>query len=150
MAVTTTSSLEEGGVLSVSRDAENLPQGAATSYFTISSGDFAKPAIELVGVVGTADTAIQAIANDAGLAHSVQGDMCAVLDINGVGQFTSLSISGVIADAMLNTSPVLSMSRTQLLFDGDIQLQCAGSATGTTSWTIYYKKLQPDALVVAV
>ena len=139
-----------GEVLKVSRSAENLPQTTTTSYFTISSGDFTKPAIELVAVVGFADTAIEAVANATKLEHSTQGDMCATLDINGDGQFTSYSISGVLADAMLDTSPQLTMQRTQLLYDGDVQLTCAGSATGTTSWTLYYKKLQADAAVVAV
>jgi len=150
MAVTTTSSLEEGGILSVSRTAENLPQTTTTSYFTISSGDFSSPAIELVGVVGTADTAIGAVNTNFRLEHSTQGDMCGNLDIISDAQFTTYSITGAIATAMVDTAPSLMMGSTQLLFDGDIQATTDASTTGTTSWILYYRKLQPDALVVAV
>lgn len=134
-------------VLSITVPAENLPQTTTESYFTISADDSTIPAIELVAVVGGASTAIEAIANATKLEHSTQGDLCAALDINGDAQFTSYSITGVLTDPMVDTSPALTMERTQLLYAGTIGLTCAASATGTASWTIYYKKRQPSATV---
>ena len=137
-------------VFTVTRAADNLPQTATTSYFTISADDTSIPAIELIAVLGFAETAIQAGANAAKLSHSMQGDLCATLDIGGDAQFTSYSITGVLADPRVDTSPTLTMERTAVLFDGDIQFTCAASSTGTTSWTVLYKKLQPSVTVEEV
>jgi hypothetical protein len=150
MAVLKSSSVTTESVLSVSRAAENLPQTTITSYFTISSADMSKPAVEIVAIVGSANTAIQALANNMKLEHSIQGDMCAVVDVNADGQFTTYAIDGVVANALLKPSIALKMASVQMLYDGDIQLTCSASATGTTSWIVYYRPLQAGATIVAV
>jgi len=150
MAVLKTSSVTTETVLSVSRSAENLPQTTTTSYFTISSGDYSKPAVEIVAIVGSADTAIQAQACNLNLEHSIQGNMCAVVDINADGQFTIYAIDGVVANALLKPSIALKMASVQMLYDGDIQLTTSASNTGTTSWIVYYRPLQAGATIVAV
>jgi len=143
-----TSAITSEKVYKVSRAAANLPQTATTAYFTVSSGDATAPAIEIIGIFGSAATAIQAQACNLKIEHSIQGDMCANLDINGDTQFTSYSITGAPATALADSTPALMATSRQLIFNGDIELTTSASNTGTTSWIVYYRKLQEDATVV--
>lgn len=135
----------------VDRATDTLPQTADEALFTITGGR-----IVLVSLVGEVTTAIQAQADNTKIkfnptATGADQDLCAVLDITGDAVGELYTISGTVADAMrsdlLIGNPVLASPLT--LSEGDIELDCAASNTGSVAWTLVYVPLDDGASVAA-
>lgn len=135
----------------VDRATAALPQTTTSSLFTITSGR-----ILLVGLVGEVTTVIQTQINATKLlfnptATGADQDLCAALDITADPVGELYTISGTVGDAMrsdlLIGNPYL--AAPLLLSEGDIQLNCAASNTGSVSWSVIYVPWDAGAEVAA-
>lgn len=135
----------------VDRATAALPQTTTSSLFTITSGR-----ILLVGLVGEVTTVIQTQINATKLlfnptATGADQDLCATLDITADPVGELYTISGTVGDAMrsdlLIGNPYL--AAPLLLSEGDIQLNCAASNTGSVSWSVIYVPWDTGAEVAA-
>lgn len=135
----------------VDRATAALPQTTTSSLFTITTGR-----ILLVGLVGEVTTVIQTQINATKLvfnptATGADQDLCATLDITADPVGELYTISGTVGDAMrsdlLIGNPYL--ASPLLLSEGDIQLNCAASNTGSVSWSIIYVPWDAGAEVAA-
>lgn len=140
----------------VQRATAVLPQSTDVALFRISGG-----AIRVHGLYGEVTTAIASGTNNAKLKHNPLGtgsdvDLCATLDIVSDAVGTVYSITGTLATAMKSTSLWLVAPADDIpaqgltLFPGDIELDCDASKTGNVRWTLIYRKLEPNATVIAV
>jgi|TARA_Y100000310_G_scaffold286175_1_gene310113 hypothetical protein len=134
-------------ILSASAADANLPQTGASTLFTIADGN-----IEVIAIVGTVGTVIQAQANATKLefdSGNGPNDLCATLDINAHTSGSLYYVTGTVANAMVNVTDgiILKQATPWILGPGDIELDCAASNTGTTSWVLYYRKLDAAATV---
>ncbi len=138
------------GVL-VSRATAALPQTGAEALFTVTGGR-----VLIIGLVGEVSTVIQTQANNTklvfdGTAAGADQDLCAVLDISADAVGEMYTISGTVADAMrsdlLIGNPLL--TNPLVVSEGDIELNCAASNTGSVGWDLIYVPLDTGAAVVA-
>lgn len=132
----------------VRRAAANLPQTAATPYFTVT-GDVA--IVQLYGKVGTViqtqACSIKLIFNPT---SGTDVDLCAALNISAKAANTMFGITGIVADAMIGAGlAVRGMSVPLFLQSGTIDLDATASNTGTTAWTLAYVPLSAGATVTA-
>lgn len=138
------------GIL-VERATATLPQSTDGALFTISGGR-----IVLVALVGEVTVAIENLTNNTKLkfnptATGADQDLCAVLNIQNDAVGELYTISGTVGDAM-RSDLLIGNSKLQeslVLSEGDIELDCANSRTGSVSWAIIYSPLDSDATVVA-
>jgi len=136
--------------LQVLRATATLPQGAAGALFTIAGGR-----IVLTSIVGEVTTLIQTVANATKLTSNptvgTSVDMCGTLDITADEVGCLYGITGVPATALLGTNAGLTvqMYNYQILPIGTIDLDCAGSATGSVKWQLTYFPLDDGASVAA-
>ena len=126
-------------------DSANLPQSTAGAIFTVTG------IVEVIAIFGEVDTVIQAQANATKLQFNNGGtaDLCATLDINAHASGSAYYVTGTAADPMVNvtTGILLKQDVPWILIDGDIELNCAASNTGTTLWVIIYRPLLSDSSV---
>lgn len=138
------------GIL-VSKGTATLPQTTDAALFTISGGR-----VLVLALVGEVTTVIQTLANNTKIkfnptATGADQDLCAVLNITAdvVGEL--YTISGTVAEAMrsilLVGNPIL--QDAIILSEGDIELDCAASSTGSIQWDILYVPFDNGATVVA-
>lgn len=139
----------------VERATAALPQTADGALFTITGGK-----IRVVGIYGEVTTVIQTQANATKLKHNPSGvgsdvDLCATLDITGDAVRTIYSITGTLATAMKSTTlgvvvPADNIAYPGIVLDeGDIELDCAASNTGSVAWTLEYEVVDAGATVAA-
>lgn len=131
-------------------DREAATHAAATTpYFTINTGR-----VLLTGLVGHITVASGAnacswVANPTtGTATQV---VCAALDINPAIEGDSLTITGLVADAMTyGTAAGLPMMNVKgvVLLPGTLDF-IAAAADGATSWTLFYIPIDDGAYVTA-
>lgn len=132
------------------RATDTLPQGAAEALFTITGGR-----IIVVGIVGEVTTAIENSANNTKLVNNpttgTSQDICAVLDIANDEVGTLYGITGVLSDAMVGAGQALRAQLVPLILNGPgtIDLDCAGSITGSVKWSLFYRPLDRGAHVTA-
>lgn len=135
----------------VSRATAALPASTDDALFTISGGR-----VIVVALVGEVTTVIQTQANNTKLkfnptATGADQDLCAVLDITGDAVGELYTISGTVGDAMrsdlLIGNPVL--TNPLVLSEGDIELDCAATNTGSVAWDLIYVALDTGASVAA-
>ena len=126
-----------------------LPQGAASTLFTITGGQ-----ILVVSLIGEVTTVIETQANNTKIvvnptATGVDQDLCAVLNITADAVGELYTISGTVGDAMrsdlLIGNPILTSSL--VLSEGVIELDCAASNTGSVKWDLIYVPLDTAATV---
>ncbi|NGO68524.1 hypothetical protein [Streptomyces boncukensis] len=138
------------GIL-VSRATATLPQSTDGSLFTVSGGR-----VLLLGLVGEVTTVIQTQVNNTKLklnptATGADQDLCAALDISADAVGELYTISGTVGDAMrsdlLIGNPLL--AAPLVLSEGDIELDCAASNTGSVAWDLLYTPLDNGASVVS-
>lgn len=135
----------------VDRATDTLPQTADEALFTVTGGR-----ILLVGLVGEVTTVIQTQANATKLkfnpsATGADQDLCATLDITADPVGELYTISGTVGDAMRSDLLIGNpyMTTPLLLSEGDIELDCAASNTGSVSWSIIYVPWDAGAEVAA-
>ena len=134
----------------VDKAAANLPQVVGTDYFTISGGR-----VLVTLILGEVTTLIQTLANATKLVYNptdagADQDLCATLDITADAVGTIYHISGTVADALrdnLNFGRGTLFAAPLILKPGTLALNCAGSATGATKWSLWYIPLEDGASV---
>jgi len=133
----------------VEKSAANLPQGAQTPYFTVTGK------VLITQLVGTVTTEIEAQETVAKwIANPTVGadvDLCASADLTGDAVGTMLSITGTLADALVETTSgaVIAQASAIVVDAGTIDLDTDNdSSTGATSIILHYIPLSSDGAVV--
>ncbi|KPJ64874.1 hypothetical protein AMK68_00120 [candidate division KD3-62 bacterium DG_56] len=135
----------------VQRDTATLPQSTDGALFTITGGQ-----ILLLALWGEVTTVIETKANNTKIkfnptATGADTDLCAALNITGKAVGTIFSITGTVSDALqsgLLCGNVI-LAKPLLLSEGDIELDCAASSTGSVAWNIIYVALDSEGTVAA-
>lgn len=139
--------------IKVDRATATLPQTTDGALFSISGGRVA-----VVSLIGEVTTVIQTQANNTKLKYNptatgADTDLCAVLDISADAVGTLYSLTGTFATAMQDSLLCLASSEVLqsplVLSEGDIELDCAASNTGSVSWTLIYYPIDDGASVAA-
>lgn len=139
--------------LRVDRATAALPQTTDDALFTITGGR-----ILLTSIVGEVTTVIQTQANNTKLkfnptATGADQDLCAVLDITADPVGELYTIDGTVGNAMRSDLLIglnsLLGAGGMVLSEGDIELDCAASNTGSVAWTLTYIPLDTGAAVAA-
>lgn len=135
----------------IDRATDTLPQTADEALFTITGGR-----VLVVGLAGEVTTVIQTQANNTKVkfnptATGADQDLCAVLDISADAVGELYTISGAVGDAMRSDLLIGNAMLTSplLLSEGDIELDCAASNTGSVSWSLIYVPWDAGAEVAA-
>jgi len=134
----------------VSKATAALPQTADVALFTITGGR-----IFLVMILGEVTTVIQTQANNTKLkfnptATGADQDLCAVLSITADAVGELYTITGIVADALRSDLLIgQAMTNYLVLSEGDIELDCAASNTGSVGWDMWWIPLDDGATVVA-
>jgi hypothetical protein len=140
--------------ITVDRATDTLPATTDEALFRITGGR-----ILLVDLVGEVTTVIQTQANNTKLkfnptATGADVDLCAVLDITADAVGTLYSLTGTVGDAMTSRLLCLSaadlLARPIVLSEGDIELDCAATNTGSVAWSAVYVPLDSGAELAAV
>ena len=140
----------EGLGFRVDRATAALPQTTDEALFTISGGR-----VLMTQIIGEVTTVIETQANNTKLkfnptATGADQDLCAVLSITADPVGELYTITGVVADAMKSDLLIgQGMTNPLILSEGDIELDCATSNTGSVAWSIFYLPIDDGAQVVA-
>jgi hypothetical protein len=116
--------------------------------FTITGG-----LVKVTLIVGEVTTVIQTQANNTKLvfnatATGADQDLCGVLSITGDPVGELYTISGTVGDAMRSDLLIGNgMDKELILSEGDIELNCAASNTGSVKWSVYYYPLDLGAAI---
>jgi hypothetical protein len=135
----------------VSRATAALPATTDEALFTITGGR-----IRVVSLIGEVTTVIETQANNTKLkfnptATGADQDLCAVLDITADAVGTLYTISGTVGDAMRDDLLIGNgdLTNTLVLSEGDIELDCAATNTGSVAWDLVYTAIDTGATVAA-
>lgn len=135
----------------VLRATATLPQTTDGALFTISGGP-----VLITALWGEVTTVIQTQACNTKLklnpsATGADQDLCAVLDISADAVGEIYSITGTVGDAMVSDLLIgnVALQDPLLLSEGDIELDCAASNTGSVKWGLFYIPAEAGASVVA-
>ena len=139
------------GVL-VTRATSTLPTGGNDlALFTITGGR-----ILLVGLAGEVTTVIQTQANATKpkltpTATGVDQDLCATLDITADAVGEQYTISGSVGDAMRSDLLIENgkLQEPLILSEGDLELTCAATNSGSVQWDMVYVPWDAGATVAA-
>lgn len=140
---------DENGVYTVTRATGVLAQTADLSIFTITGR------VKILQVIGIVTTVVQTQANNTLLKINptvgADVDLCAALDISADAVGSSFTITGTLANALINTvsGVVPSQASPVIVEAGVIELECAASNTGSVKWMIQYKPIDPGARIFA-
>ena len=136
----------------VDRATASLPQSTDGALFSISGGR-----ILLTALIGEVTTVVQNQANNTKIvfnpsASGADQDLCAVLNIanDAVGEL--YSITGTVGDAMISDLLIVGgglMHAPLVLSEGDIELNCAASNTGSVALTMFYLPIDTGAVVAS-
>lgn len=137
----------------VDRATAALPATTDVALFTITGGR-----VLVTAIVGEVTTVIQTQANNTKLkinptATGADQDLCAVLNISADAVGELYTISGTVGDAMRSDLLIglgtLYGAGGLILSEGDIELDCAATNTGSVAWSLWYFPLDDNGLVVA-
>lgn len=134
----------------------DLPQTADEALFRITGGK-----IRVLGIFGEVTTVLETKTNNTKLKFNPSGtgadtDICGTLDATAKAVGSVFTISGDFSDA-LKVSTVWAVETDSnmepagvVLGPGDIELDCAASATGQVKWTLNWVPVDAGASVAAV
>ena len=132
------------------RPTDTLPATGDEALFTITGGR-----ILLVQIIGEVTTVIQTQTNNTKLkfnptATGADTDICATLNISADAVGTLYGITGTIGDAMIDGLLQLKGQVAPLILsEGDIELDCSATNTGSVKWDVFYIPLDDGATVAA-
>lgn len=133
----------------VHRASASLPASGTTALFNVVGGR-----VLLVALFGYITTVIQTQTCTAKFqlnptAAGTSVDICATLDITAKAAFSSLYITGVAADAMLNGVAFPLMSTKWVANTGTIDLVLSATNTGAVQWSAFYLPIDANAYIEA-
>jgi hypothetical protein len=136
----------------VDRATDTLPQTADEAIFTITTGR-----ILLVGLVGEVTTVIGSGTTPNlkvkfnPTATGADQDLCANLDIGDAAVGTLLTITGTVANALVQDLLIgnAMLANPLVLSEGDIEIETDESVTGSISWSLLYVPWDASAEVAA-
>jgi len=137
--------------MATERATANLPQTAQTPYFNVVGGRVI--ILEIVGEVAT--TAIQDLDVNAKLVSNptvgADVDLCAQANIRNDAIGTQLSITGTLADALVETpsGAFVTQEHSQTVCAGTIDLYTDASRTGATKWLVRWIPFDAGAYITA-
>lgn len=126
-----------------------LPQSVAAPIFTVTGR------VRITSIIGQVTTVIQNQANNAKLiANPTVGtdvDLCAVADIAADAVGTQLSITGTLANALVETpsGAFVDQASPVVVLPGTLDLSCSASSTGAVKWFVEYEAIDPGAKIIA-
>jgi hypothetical protein len=125
-----------------------MPQGTASALFTVTGK------IKLLDIIGEVTTVLGSTANALKLvANPTVGndvDMCATVEGNAAAVGSIFTITGTLANAMVKTVSGCGVAQASPLIvtAGTIDLNAAGSTTGSIKWTVRYEPIDQGAMVI--
>lgn len=137
------------GSFTTLRAATNLPQTAATPYFTVTGK------VKILEIIGEITTVHASAANNIKLiANPTVGadvDLSAVVEGNAAAVGSLLTITGTVANAMIITASaaVPAQAAPLIVTAGTIDLSTSASRSGATKWLVRWMPVDPGALVIA-
>lgn len=133
----------------VNRATAALPAGTAEAIFTVTGR------VKVLSIQGEVTTQIQNQLNNTKLtanpAVGASVDLCAVLDIANDAVGTNYTITGTLADALVETTSGAGAYQAASVFvtAGTIDLDCSAANTGSIKWTIVYEAIDSGATITA-
>lgn len=131
------------------RASATLPATTATPYFTVTGR------VKILDIIGEVTTVVQTQAcNTKIIANPTVGsdvDLCAVKDITAAAVGTNFSITGTLANAMVQTASgaFVAQAAPVIVTAGTIDLSTSATNTGATKWTVRWEPIDPGAMVFA-
>lgn len=139
----------------VEASSQVLTGGSIADIFTITGGP-----ILIEALIGEFDEAVSADPCDLKLVMDpsvgVDTDMCLVIDINGLAQYSYLYLDGVIGNAIVNAVPgtalPLGFATPLIVPRGTIDMNLANSdpTTGAITWYMRYRPLASGVVVTGL
>lgn len=140
---------KQGSSYVTNRATGTMPQGAASALFTVTGK------VKILNIIGEVTTVLGSTANALKLvANPTVGadvDMCATVEGNAAAVGSLFTITGTVANAMIKTvsACVPTQASAQIITAGTIDLNAAGSTTGSIKWTVIYEPIDQGAMVIA-
>ena len=140
---------DKNGIVTVYKADTAIATTADKSLFTVTG------LVEIVEIVGKVGTVIETQANNTLLkinpTDGADVDLCAALDISADAAKSFYSITGTLADALVNTpSGAFAQQAASIVVNaGVIELETAADNTGTIKWMLRYRPLEAGARVFA-
>lgn len=137
------------GVYFEHRALATLPATTATPYFTVTGR------VKVTSIIGEVTTLVQTQACNAKLISNptvgADVDLCAVLDITAAAVGAQFSITGTLANAMVNTTSGAGVFQAAplLIMPGTIDFSTSATNTGATKWRIEYVPVDAGARIFA-
>jgi len=131
------------------RGVANLPQTTQTPYFTVSGGK-----VLILDIIGEVTTIVEDAAVNAKLVSNptvgADVDMCAQANIQADAVGTMLSVTGTLADALVETASGCFTAQADgiVVAAGTIDLYTDASKTGATKWMVRWLPIDSGAKVV--
>lgn len=126
-----------------------MPQGAASALFTVTGK------VKILNIIGEVTTVLGSVANALKLVSNPtvgnDVDLCATVEGNAAAVGSLFTITGTLANAMIKTASgaVPSQATPVIVTAGTIDLNAAGSTTGSIKWTVVYEPIDPGSMVFA-
>ena len=130
------------------RATATLPQTGASAIFTVAGG------LVLAQFLGIVTVVIETQANNTKLTHNPATgdslDLCAVLNITADKVNALYTLTGVVGDALVGGGQAGGIGHTPfVLNNGDVDLDCAASNTGSVRWICFWTPIDKGATVTA-
>jgi hypothetical protein len=109
--------------------------------------------VELVSIIGVVTTVVQTQACNLKISTVSNGattDICADLNISAHAAQSRYSITGTLANALINTAkgvPVARQATPLIVQEGTINLTTSATNTGNIRWLVSYKPLQAGSRI---
>lgn len=140
---------KQGASYVANRASSSLPATTATPIFTVTGK------VKILNIIGEVTTVIQTQAcNTKLIANPTVGtdtDLCAVLNISANAVGSLFTITGTLANAMINTpnAVIPTQASPVIVPAGTIDLSTSATNTGAVKWTVLYEPIDPGAMILS-
>lgn len=141
------SNADKNGIVSVYKADTAIAAASDKSLFTITG------VVEIVQIIGRVGTVIQTQTDNALLkinpTSGADVDLCTALNITAKAPKSFMSITGTLANAMINTvSGAMPMQASSVIVDaGVIELETSADNTGSIKWLCRYRPIEAGARI---